>query len=92
MAEHLRSVNVRVEVDTNKRTEVLDRRDLDLDQMETAVREFIEGLGLGFTSQSQTLLDIATDALKRIALGTTNNPTALARTTLSMIKSLRDEE
>ena len=48
MAEFIRSVTVRVEVDTNKQTYVLelDDRDRTADELGDAVREFIEGLPL----------------------------------------------
>lgn len=89
MAENLRSVAVRVTIDTSKRTEILDRDDLDIPEMETEIREFIEGLG--YTLPSQEILNIALDTIKRIADGNTNNPTTLARATLATINRLADE-
>lgn len=89
MAETFRSVAVRVEVDTNKRTEVLERHDLDFTQMETEVREFVESLG--YTLPSQDMLTTALDALASIANGDTKDPAHAADQALAAIASLRDE-
>lgn len=46
MAEYVRTVHVRVEVDTNKNTYVLDRDEVPLSEADEVVRDFIEGLDL----------------------------------------------
>ena len=47
MAEFVRSIKVRVEVDTNKQTHVLEFDDEDYapDEMPSAVKDFLERLG-----------------------------------------------
>lgn len=44
MSECVRSVKVMVEVDTNKGTYRLDLDDLDVDEVESTIRVFIENL------------------------------------------------
>ena len=46
MTEAVRSVKVHIEVETNKDTYTLYETGLDLDQVQDAVREFIEDTGL----------------------------------------------
>lgn len=92
MAETIRDIQVhlRIEVDTNKQTYVLDRDGLDLTQMETEAADFAQGLGL--TLRSQELLDIALDTLKRIASGDDTYAAATAEDALDAIRAKRNED